>query len=95
MNRPALVLAFLLLSAAASHADNEPAPSKPLGNAPASSNGASESRPIARPPEGPEPSTALNAAAAAETEGKKGTGGVFLPSEEISEDFAVSFPVDI
>lgn len=26
---------------------------------------------------------------------KKGTDGVFLPSEEISEDFAVSFPVDI
>ena len=25
----------------------------------------------------------------------KGTDGVFLPSEEISEDFAVSFPVDI
>ena len=25
----------------------------------------------------------------------EGTGDVFLPSEEISEDFAVSFPVDI
>lgn len=32
--------------------------------------------------------------APADTE-NKGTEGVFLPSEEISEDFAVSFPVDI
>lgn len=27
--------------------------------------------------------------------GNQGTEGVFLPSEDISEDFAVSFPVDI
>lgn len=31
----------------------------------------------------------------ADTAPDKGTEGVFLPSEEISEDFAVSFPVDI
>ncbi len=27
--------------------------------------------------------------------GKPGQGEIFIPSEEISEDFAVSFPVDI
>ncbi len=35
---------------------------------------------------------AFNAAAKG---GEEGSTGVFLPSEEISEDFAVSFPVDI
>ena len=29
------------------------------------------------------------------SESDEGTDGGFLPSEEISEDFAVSFPVDI
>lgn len=31
----------------------------------------------------------------AEGGGDNGSGEVFIPSEEISEDFAVSFPVDI
>ncbi len=38
-------------------------------------------------------STPANDTAAGSKE--DGTGDVFLPSEEISEDFAVSFPVDI
>ena len=42
----------------------------------------------------PEP-TAAETESSESADAKQGTEGVFLPSEEISEDFAVSFPVDI
>ncbi len=43
----------------------------------------------------PEPPKAPGADGTADKQGSKRGGDIFLPSEEISEDFAVSFPVDI
>ncbi len=68
-----------------------------LGTPPASG---AESEP-ARPADDQESQTAADASSSTPADdtaaGSKddGTGDVFLPSEEISEDFAVSFPVDI
>jgi hypothetical protein len=50
------------------------------------------------PAPGPQSTTSAGSPEKAQTRNKTGnkkTGDIFQPSEEISEDFAVSFPVDI
>ena len=47
-----------------------------------------------RPKAGPQSTTSAGSPRRAENKNEK-NGDIFTPSEEISEDFAVSFPVDI
>ena len=49
---------------------------------------------VARPTPGPQSTTSAGSPRRADNKSEK-TGDIFQPSEEISEDFAVSFPVDI
>ena len=55
-------------------------------------NERAEERTNAQPKPGPQSTTS---AGAPTKQDKKDGGDIFQPSEEISEDFAVSFPVDI
>ncbi len=101
MNRIAFVFLCSMLGAATVGATDAPVSAGAAGESPAvpqaapTSEQAPDNRRSTPLPSEPDSSAALNAAASAESDSKKGTGGVFLPSEEISEDFAVSFPVDI
>jgi hypothetical protein len=85
-----LLLAMTLGAVAAEDAPDIEAPAE----VPAADVPSSVADPEAGPPDDAPPDAAPPDAAQAPTAEDAG-GGVFVPTEEISEDFAVSFPVDI
>lgn len=87
-----LVLALCLLPGAASAAESQPA-AEPTPDTPEEPEGSDKSADASDAV--PQPDKPADDPAGKVVNGKDESPGIFVPSEDISEDFAVSFPVDI